>query len=329
MTPPAGLGFTCNVTPDPIDPTGIACGQGATGSLASGATAVFTVTATVLPTLTVATITNSAAVTSTTADPTASNNTDHATSNVVQQADLSVSKVPSASTVASGGLITYTLSVTNLGPSTAAQATFTDILPSGEAFAGATIPPGVNCSLTGLVVTCTSVGPLQPGDTFTGTITLQASPSLVAGTALTNTASVSSQTSDPNPANNAATATVTTTTSADVAVTKTVTPDPIVVGGTATYTVTVVDNGPSDAQNVTATDTLPAGVTPTDTSASQGTCSITGQTLNCPIGTVTAGSTVTIAVSVTVPARRPARSPTARPPPRRPRTRSPTTTPAV
>ncbi len=302
VTPPNGLGFTCSVNPSAGSPTSVACSQAPGGSLASGATAVFTVTGLLLPTLTVASMTNSATVTSTTLDPTTSNNTDRATSDVVQQADLSVTKVPDVTTVPSGGLVTYTLTVTNNGPSTAAQATFLDLLPAGESFVSAVVPPGANCALQGLAVTCTTVGPLQPGDTLSGSITLQAAPSLPAGTALTNTASVSSPTSDPNLSNNSAPVTVTTTTSADISVTKTIVPDPIVAGGTATYNITVVDHGPSDAQAVTAADTVPAGLTVTDASPSQGTCSISGQTVTCAIGTMAADSTVTIAVSVSVPA---------------------------
>ena len=183
VTPPNGLGFTCSVNPSAGSPTSVACSQAPGGSLASGATAVFTVTGLLLPTLTVSTITNSATVTSTTLDPTTSNNTDRATSDVVQQADLSVTKVPDVTTVPSGGLVTYTLTVTNNGPSTAAQATFLDLLPAGESFVSAVIPPGANCALQGLAVTCTTVGPLQPGDTLSGSITLQAAPSLPAGTA--------------------------------------------------------------------------------------------------------------------------------------------------
>ena len=302
VTPPNGLGFTCSVNPSPGSPTSVACSQAPGGSLASGATAVFTVTGSLLPTLTVPTMTNSATVTSTTLDPTTSNNTDRATSDVVQQADLSVTKVPDVTTVPSGGLVTYTLTVANNGPSTAAQATFLDLLPAGESFVSAVIPPGANCALQGLAVTCTTVGPLRPGDTLSGSITLQASPSLPAGTALTNTVSVSSPTSDPDLSNNSAAVTVTTTTSADISVTKTIVPDPVVAGGTATYNITVVDHGLSDAQAVTAADTIPAGLTVTDASPSQGTCSITGQTVTCIIGTMFAGSTVTIAVSVSVPA---------------------------
>ena len=50
--------------------------------------------------------------------------------------------------------------------------------------------------------------------------------------------------------------------SADLAVGKAVTPDPLVPGRDATYTVTVSNAGPSDAQASIATDPLPDGLDP-------------------------------------------------------------------
>ena len=65
----------------------------------------------------------------------------------------------------------------------------------------------------------------------------------------------------PDPHSNTGSSTTTIDTQADLEVTKTGTPDPVLAGRTLTYTVTVHNHGPSDAQNVKATDTLPAGVT--------------------------------------------------------------------
>ena len=50
------------------------------------------------------------------------------------------------------------------------------------------------------------------------------------------------------------------TASADLAITKTG-PATVVAGGSVAYQLTVTDNGPSDAANLSVTDTLPAGVT--------------------------------------------------------------------
>jgi len=50
-------------------------------------------------------------------------------------------------------------------------------------------------------------------------------------------------------------------TSADLSLTKTDAPDPVGVGNNLTYTLTAANAGPSDAQAVVVTDTLPANVT--------------------------------------------------------------------
>lgn len=50
-------------------------------------------------------------------------------------------------------------------------------------------------------------------------------------------------------------------TSADLAIAKTDNPDPIVAGNNLTYTITLTNNGPNDAQTVTLSDVVPAGTT--------------------------------------------------------------------
>jgi hypothetical protein len=69
--------------------------------------------------------------------------------------------------------------------------------------------------------------------------------------ALTNTATVSAATADPNPADNTATAQTTVVPAADVSITKTGAPDPVRVGGSLTYTLGVANAGPSQALSTT------------------------------------------------------------------------------
>src|SRR5207237_7212776 len=70
-------------------------------------------------------------------------------------------------------------------------------------------------------------------------------------------------------------------------------------GSAITYAITVANSGPSDAQAVTMTDTLPAGVAFVSASFSQGTTSNTGNTVTANICTVAAGATVTGTIVVT------------------------------
>src|SRR5258708_12636612 len=86
------------------------------------------------------------------------------------------------------------------------------------------------------------------------------SPATPNSTVETDTAIVSSTTTDSNAANNTATFNTTVSTSADLAITKTG-PATAFAGTNITYTLSVTNNGPSNALNVMVTDTLPAAQT--------------------------------------------------------------------
>src|SRR5207249_3360358 len=81
----------------------------------------------------------------------------------------------------------------------------------------------------------------------------------------------------------------------DVRVTKTGN-GTINAGETATFTITVTNDGPGTACGVTAHDTLPSG-TWTLGGANAGDCSITAGVLNCSFGTLTSGASRTITLS--------------------------------
>src|SRR5207253_5161784 len=123
---------------------------------------------------------------------------------VVPGADLSITKTDAPDPVHSGQNLTYTIVVTNNGPSTATGVTMTDQLPKNAGFASATTTQG-SCSPSKATVTC-SLGSLASGASATITIVVK---SPTRGT-ITNTASVAaSSPPDPNTNNNTATATTT------------------------------------------------------------------------------------------------------------------------
>jgi len=84
---------------------------------------------------------------------------------------------------------------------------------------------------------------------------------------------------------------------ADLSISKSADIDPIVAGNTLTYTTTVNNAGPDDAQNVVVTDTLPAGVTFVSTS---GCAEDPNGVPPCSLGTITAGGSAQYTVTVTV-----------------------------
>jgi uncharacterized repeat protein (TIGR01451 family) len=159
--------------------------------------------------------------------------------------------------VVAGGAVTYQLAVVNNGPSDAANVSVTDSLPVGVTFVSAT-GTGWVCSNVGNVsVTCTR--PVLAAGATAPTITVVVTAPAQAGS-LSNTASVASTTADPTPANNTSSVVTTVTASADLAMTK-LGPPTVTASGSVTYSLVVVNNGPSDAASLTVTDTLPAGVT--------------------------------------------------------------------
>jgi uncharacterized repeat protein (TIGR01451 family) len=116
--------------------------------------------------------------------------------------DLSIAKVASSSPAHGGEPISFTITVTNNGPSPATNVSVSDSLPPGATFVSAS-GTGWTCGNVANLVTCT-LPALGVGAANPITLTMIAPP-VVADTTLTNTASVSSATADTNAGNNVVT----------------------------------------------------------------------------------------------------------------------------
>jgi len=161
--------------------------------------------------------------------------------------------------------LTYAITAQNLGPSPAADATPTDVLPAGTTFVSFSAPAGWACTFpeigTSGTLTC-AIGTF-PVSSATFTVVVHVAPSVAFGTTLHNTVTFSSATADPSMANNSATADTTVGPStATPTPTSTGTPTP-----TATPTASVTPTGgvPTVAATSTATVTATATVTSTPT----------------------------------------------------------------
>lgn len=224
-----------------------------------------------------------------------------ATTDLITQAftrvDVEIDKAGPA-TVSPGGTITYTITVTNHGPSDAATVTWHDPMDGNQV----TID-GYPCGNTGLTVSC-SVGTMAPGETRTFTITATVKPNLPDGTVITNCAVVYTGTSpETNTDNNQSCLDTTVGPGADVEVRKTG-PATIEAGGTMTYTVTETNNGPDEATRVVLRDPLDESLVTVVTLPSG--CTQAGGTIVCLVGTLAVGEsksfTFTVKVADDVPA---------------------------
>jgi uncharacterized repeat protein (TIGR01451 family) len=219
---------------------------------------------------------------------------------VPTSADLSITKTDGVTAVSPGGTTTYTITVANAGPDAVNPATVTDTFPAactsvsytstaaGGATGNTAGPAAGNINDAALNL------PAGSSVTYTATCTIDPS---AAGT-LVNTATVSSATTDPNPANNTATDTDTLTASADLSLDKVLTTGgPINVGDNVVFSLTVTNNGPATATGVTVTDTLPAGLTYVSNSCG---ASFVAPTLTWSVGTLAPSASATCNLTVTV-----------------------------
>ena len=285
-------------------------------TLPSGGSVTFTVAYGV--TATSGSVTNTATVATPagTTDSTPANNTVSDTDTVTPVADVSVSKTDGVTSVNAGGTTSYTIVVSNAGPSSAGGAVLTD-----PASAGLTVT-GVTCggAAGGAVCPAAVVGAFPvAGITIAtlpsgGSLTFTVAANVTATTgSVSNTATITAPagTTDPTPANNTATDTDTVNPRADLSITKTDGVSTVSTGGTTTYTIVVSNAGPSAANGAVFTDPAPTGLTANSVSCGGATggaaCPATStvalmQGAGIVIPTLPSGGSVTFSVAYGVTA---------------------------
>jgi large repetitive protein len=264
------------------------------GTLADDETVEFTVTVTVEGSAAGTDVGNTAEVLTDgdPHDPDPTNNRATSTVRVAPRADLAITKTATSATPALDTDNAYNLTVTNNGPNAAENVVIEDTLPAGMTFVSAS----QGCVLDGTTVTCT-IGTLGAGDSVTRTVTLRAGAAL-AGQVVNNTASVDSTTEDPDPSNNEDEESVTVGRRVDLSITKTVDPATVAAGQTATFTLTVRNDGPSPATGVILTESLPSGLELVSTAPSQGSCDRpVGNAVECNLGTIAPAGTAQVLVT--------------------------------
>ena len=200
------------------------------------------------------TVTNSATVAPAAggvADPVSVDNTATVNTSVVPGADVRIAQktVTSVQPATAGQNVSFQIQPRNGGPATAVNVVVTDVLPAGWTYVSAS-GPNWACSNAGQTVSCSRAS--FPAGALDDISVVARSPdsSVVApaGSSYTNTASIGSDTPDPNNSNNAGSATVLVRPDgADLRLAKTKTPNPVALGSTMVSSITVSNGGPRSA----------------------------------------------------------------------------------
>jgi large repetitive protein len=301
-----GTGWQCTV-PDTVTGVFDCVRTNANDTLASGAsfpaiTVTVRVDATVANSTTVA---NVATVSARTYDANTANNTSSVQTQVVAtRADLAVVKT-NAGGIAAGGQATWSIAVSNAGPSLARYPiTVTDTLPAAGLDLDTVVASGSGWTCDAVEdgeFTCTYAG-TPGGGLAVGSlpaITVTAAVLSSATGTLANRADVASPTEDPNPTNNTSTASTAVNTDTTLTLSKDLLTDPFVPGEQATYRLTVTNVGTADARDVSIADSLPEGLTFVSATGAGWTCDGT-VTCTLPAGLPGKGGTSTIDLVVAV-----------------------------
>ncbi len=234
-------------------------------------------------------------------DPTPGNNTSSDDTPVNATPDLTLVKDDGLSIVVPGQVITYTLTISNVGTQNATGVVITDTLPANTSFVSASN----GGSAVGNIVTWPSFS-LAAGASVTRTVTIQLNNPLPIGfDTVVNTATVTDDGSngpDPTPANNSDDDVD--IIPPDLAISKSDAGSTATPGSVVVYTLTYTNVGTVDATGVEITETVPANST-FNAGASTGSWSCTdgaaaGTPCTFTVGNLAAGASGSVTFAVTV-----------------------------
>ncbi|MEO8084875.1 MAG: hypothetical protein ABI780_13710, partial [Ardenticatenales bacterium] len=227
-------------------------------------------------------------------DPDNTNNFDSTLDVVGTSADVAIRKADAPDPVTAGQSLSYGLQVSNAGPSTARDVVVKDPLPPGTTFLDASVAGGTCAYAAGPRIVSCNLGDIAAGAARLIIVNVVVDADVPDGTRLTNVATATSSTDDPNLGNNASRAETTVAASADLSIDKKASGSGV-PGSEILYTITVTNHGPSEAVGVIVVESLPTGVTyvwDDDSCAPGGS--------PCSLGNLAVGASATFHVAVRV-----------------------------
>ena len=281
---PAGMTLTGNTPSQGTYDT--VSGQWSIGTLANGASVTLQLSATVD---TVGTKTNTATVTGINENDTNPSNNTASAALTPETVDLQVTKTVSNSTPLVGDQVTFTIAVTNNGPSVATGVVFSDVLPTGTTFVSSSATVGSYSNATGLW----TIGTLANG----GTATLSLVASVDTEGTKTNTVTLNAvnETDTVAPNNTSSAQLIPQANNVNVAVAKTVSNAAPNLGDVVSFDVTVTNQGPLTATDVQIQDNFPSGILLQSATPTQGT--FTSATGIWNVGTLVSGASAQLTLT--------------------------------
>ncbi len=247
------------------------------GTVTNGSSSTYSYSENVLATLAPGTnvFTDTMTVSSTTTDSTPANNTATAQATVTQSADLALTiasavtgtTVP-ANQVAIGDTITYTYALSNAGPSVAPSTVVTLNIPANTTFVSAAPlsgpgSPQFTKATVGTPVTsvtfsagATSYGP-GASNNATFQLVVQVNQGIASGTVITANASATTTATNAVNGNDTPTKALTAIVNSEMAITLNANKTLFTTPQNVTYTITVTNNGPTNATSVAFSDPMP------------------------------------------------------------------------
>ncbi|WP_279248850.1 beta strand repeat-containing protein [Candidatus Marimicrobium litorale] len=211
---------------------------------------------------------------------------------VSSKPDFTLDKKSSATTVAAGGLVTYTIDYFNQGTDVATNVLLTDQVPTNTTFKSAS----AGFTKTNDVLSW-DLGdvPAQTGGSVS--VTLEVADPLQNGTQVDNQAEITSTETPPLTAS----ASFVVTSAPNLQLTKTSQPGTVVqAGDTETYSLVLGNTGSDAANSVVIEDVIPTGATPSNISAG-GTFNSSGSSITWTVPTLAAGASVNLGYELLVP----------------------------